>query len=154
MSGACAQALPFVLQYRTLPPSQDGLWGCHVPSNFRTHLPDRKGSNTTTCTVDPDPLGGLQCATCLAASDPTSLRGGLQTAMRPVVLCGPRASSIKKSLAGLPMQLGSHVLNTHAYVYKASNIRAIMGLQDVWEGSAITACKTCGQAATVQRWPY
>jgi hypothetical protein len=50
----------------------------------------------------------------------------------------------KKNLAGLPVQLGSHVPNACALVSKASDIRAITDLQDVWAGSVINACKTCG----------
>jgi hypothetical protein len=65
------------------------------------------------CTVALDPLGGLRCAICTMAPDPTSLLGGLQAAMCPVIPCGLQASSIKKSLAGLPVQLDPHVSNAH-----------------------------------------
>jgi hypothetical protein len=49
----------------------------------------------------------------------------------PMSPYGPRVSSIKKSLAGLYVQLGTHVPNTRAHVSKAPHVRAIMRLQDV-----------------------
>jgi hypothetical protein len=64
--------------------------------------------------------------------------------MRPTVLCGLRASSMKKSLAGQAVQLGSHIPSTHMHVSKALDVRAIMGLQDMRGGSVINACKMCG----------
>lgn len=73
-------------------------------------------------------------------------REGSGAATRPAVICGPWPSSIKKNLAGLPMQLGS-------YVSKMPNIRAIMSLQDVWAGSAFNAYKMCGHVGTVQCRP-
>jgi hypothetical protein len=53
----------------------------------------------------------------------------------PVVSCGPRALNIKKSLAGLPVQLDSYISNAHVHVSKAPDVRAIMGLQDMWTTS-------------------
>jgi hypothetical protein len=44
------------------------------------------------------------------------------------VSCGPWDISIKKSLAGIPVQLGSHVPNAHAYISKTPDIRTIMGM--------------------------
>jgi uncharacterized heparinase superfamily protein len=58
----------------------------------------------------------------------------------PAVSYGSRASTIKKSLAGLPVQLGLHVLNVCAHVSKAPDIRVIMGLQDV---------RTCSYSAAI-----
>jgi hypothetical protein len=81
----------------------------HVFNGFRSHLPDKKGSDAATCIVALDPLGGLRCATCHAVLDPASLQGGLRAATCHVVPCGPRASNIKTSLADLPVQLDSHV---------------------------------------------
>jgi hypothetical protein len=67
----------------------------------------------------------------------------------PSGFCGPRASSIKKNLAGL---LGScvpkvrvDVPNAHTYVSKVANARVIMGLQDMRAGNTFSACKTSGQ---------
>jgi hypothetical protein len=65
------------------------------------------------------------------------------------VSSGLWASSIKKSLVDLPVQLGSHVSNTRTLVSMVPDVRAVMGLQDVRAGSAVNACKTCGHAATV-----
>jgi hypothetical protein len=67
---------------------------------------------------------------------------GFDAATHPTVPCGPWASNIKKSLACLPMQLGSHVPNARTHVSKAHDIRAIMTRQDVRAGCAINACKT------------
>jgi hypothetical protein len=69
--------------------------------------------------------------------------------MCPTVPCAPCTTNIKKSLADLPVQLGMHILSARAHVSKALDVRAIMGLQDVRAGSAVNACKVCGQAATV-----
>jgi hypothetical protein len=54
----------------------------------------------------------------------------------PAVSSGPRVSSVKKSLAGLPVQLATHVPD-------APDVRVIMGLQDV---------RTCGYSAASALW--
>jgi hypothetical protein len=48
------------------------------------------------------------------------------------------------------VQIGSHVLNACTHVFKALDVRVIMGLQYVRTDNAFNACKTCGHAATVQ----
>jgi hypothetical protein len=53
---------------------------------------------------------------------------GSGAAMHPAVLSRSCALSIKKGLAGLPMQLGSRVSKSHAHVPKVPDARAIMGL--------------------------
>jgi hypothetical protein len=121
-----------------------------VSSGSGTRISNEKGSGAAMCTVALDPLGGFRSATCPTALNPASLLGGLRATTRPVVPCGTRASSIKKSLADLPVQLGQHVHNTHALIFKAPDIRAIMCLQDVWAGNTINVCKTCVQAAIVR----
>jgi hypothetical protein len=120
-----------------------------MSSGTSSRLPDREGSDATTCAVALDPLGGLRCAVCHTAPDPASLHGGLWAAMRHVVLCGPRASCMKKSLAGLLMWRGLPVPNARAHISKVPDVRAIIGQQDVWAGSTVHACKMCGQMATV-----
>jgi hypothetical protein len=72
------------------------------------------------------------------------------TTMCPTAPCVSRALSIKKSLAGLPVPLGTHVPNAHAHVSNALDVRAIMRLQDVWTDSIVNAYKACRQASTVQ----
>jgi hypothetical protein len=67
----------------------------------------------------------------------------------PTAPCGPRASSIKKSMADLPVQLGTHVSNAHTHISKASDVRAIIGLQDVRASSTVNASKACGHAPIV-----
>jgi hypothetical protein len=62
---------------------------------------------------------------------------------------GPRASSIKKNLAELPMQLGSHVFKARTHVSKMPNISAIMCLQDVHAGSTFNTSKMCGHVTTI-----
>jgi hypothetical protein len=86
---------------------------------------------------------------CPMALDPATLRGGLRATTRPVVPYGLRASSMKKSLAGLPVQKSSRVPNTRVHISKASDIKAIMGLQDMGGGTADNACKMHGHAATL-----
>jgi hypothetical protein len=51
------------------------------------------------------------------------------------------------------MQLGSHVFKAHKHISKASDVRAIMSLQDVQVGWAFNAYKTCGHASIVQYRP-
>jgi hypothetical protein len=120
-----------------------------MSSGSRARLPDREGSDTTTCNMAPDPLGGLRHATCPMTPDPASLWGGLRAATCPMVPYGLWASSMKKSLAGLPAQQGSPIPNACMHVSKAPDVRAITGLQDVWAGTINYACKTCKQAAIV-----
>jgi hypothetical protein len=129
-----APTLPRVFWLQISPPDCGGLRRYHVSYVSGPRLLAEVGSGT---------------AMCLTALDPASLRGGLRAAMRPAVPCGPRISSIKKSLASLPVQLGMHVSNTRTHVSKASDIRAIMGLQDVRVGNTVNACKAYGQTATV-----
>jgi hypothetical protein len=96
-SGSCTHASPHALQHRTLPPSQGGLWSCHVSSSFGSRLPEKKGFGAATCVVAPDPSslqgrapvhhvflqlrtpppckGGLRCATCPTSQDLASLQG-------------------------------------------------------------------------------
>jgi hypothetical protein len=108
------------------------------------------GSGIVTCTVAPDPLGWLLCAMSHVAPGPTSLLRGLRAATHHAVMCGSQASSIEKSLAGLPAQLYLLVPNARAQVFKVPNVWVILGLQDMWAGSAVNACKTYGHVATVQ----
>jgi hypothetical protein len=124
------------MQYRTLLPCQGALRGWHVS----------RGSG-------PRPLLGralVPLRVLRLRTLPLCLEGS-STITNPTVPCGLQASSIKKNLTGMSMQLGSRVFKTRMHVSKASGIKAIMGLQDVRAGCTFSACKTCGQAATVQR---
>jgi hypothetical protein len=69
--------------------------------------------------------------------------------MCPVSPYGQRALNIKKSLAGLPVKLDTHVFHARARVSKAPHDRAIIRLEDVQAGSVINTYKACGQASTV-----
>jgi hypothetical protein len=122
-----------------------------VSSGFETHLLVKVGSDVATSTVALDPWGGLESAACLATTYPASLLGGLRATTCPMISCGPWATSIKKSLAGLPVRLGPCVPNARAHVSKMLDVKAIKGLQDVRAGDAVNACRTCGHAATVLR---
>jgi hypothetical protein len=76
----------------------------------------------------PDLLRGLRCATCPTAPNPASLVVGLRATTHNAVPCESWASNIKKRLTGLPVQLGSHVPNTRAHIFNASDVRVIMDL--------------------------
>jgi hypothetical protein len=79
-----------------------------------------------------------------------SIEVGFGAAMCHMTPCGSWASSIKKSLAGLPVQLGTHVFNAHVHIFKASDIMVIMDLQDVYASNTVNACKACRQAGIVR----
>jgi hypothetical protein len=153
-SGACIHVSPCALQYRTLRLCRGGLWGYHVSHDTRPCPPTREGSGATMCTValDPASLQGRApappCVLRLQTLPPS--REGSDVVVHPVVPCGPHASSIKKSLVGMPVQLGSCVFKAHAHVFNTSDTRAIMGLQDMRAGGTFNAHMTCGQAATVR----
>jgi hypothetical protein len=74
---------------------------------------------------------------------------GSGATMCPMTSCGPQVLSIKKSLAGLPVKLGTLVPNARTNVSKKPDVRAIMGLQDVRACSVVIANKACGHAATM-----
>jgi hypothetical protein len=78
------------------------------------HLPAEVGSGTAKCPMGPDLTSQLRWAP-----------------VQPCVLwVGLRSSSIRESLAGPPVQLGTHVPNTHEQVSKVPD----------------RGCKTCEQA--------
>jgi hypothetical protein len=101
-----------------------------VSNGSGSRLPNRKGSGAPRVLrlriLPPYREGSSVVTACLVAP------------------CGPWASSIMKSLAGMCAQSGSHVPNARAYVPKAADVRVIMGLQDVGAGGAFNVCKTCG----------
>jgi hypothetical protein len=126
--------VPCVLQLWILPPSREG---SGAPCILQLH-------------ILPPCKGGLWSATCPTAPDPAPYREGSSVATAwPTVSYGPRGSNIKKILAGLPVQLGSHVPNARTPVSKAPDLRAVLGPQDLREGSTFNACKMCGHVATV-----
>jgi hypothetical protein len=79
---------------------------------------------------------------------PAEVGSGIATC--PAGLYGPRGLSIKKSLAGLPVQLGAHVPNVRAHISKVPYVRAIMRLQDVQASSVVNTCKACVHVSTVR----
>jgi hypothetical protein len=130
-----APVLPRVLQLWTSPSDWGGPRCCHMPPWLRTLPP---------CWRE------LRRRRVFYGSGHRLPTGkGFGVAMHPAVPYRLRASSIKKGLADLPMQLGSRVSKPCAHVPNVPDARAIMGLQDVQASGTIIACKTCGQAATV-----
>jgi hypothetical protein len=51
------------------------------------------------------------------------------------------------------VQQDSHIFNARVHIFKAPDVRAIIGLQDVRADSTFNICKMYGQTAIVQRWP-
>jgi hypothetical protein len=80
---------------------------------------------------------------------PPYREGSVAATTYSTVSFGPQTLNIKKSLAGLFLQQCPPILNLHAHVSKSSNVRVIMGLQDVRVGTTINTCKMCVHAATV-----
>jgi hypothetical protein len=139
------------LQLQTLPSCQCGLQHCHVFHGTGPRLPAGEGSVTATCPSALDLISQLGWAPVLLCVSwlriPPPCWGGLRhrrvfygswhclpagkgsgAATRPTIPYGPWASSIKKGLAGLPMQLGSCVSMARARVPKAPDARAIMSM--------------------------
>jgi hypothetical protein len=140
----------------------------HMPCSITPCLPAKVGSRASTCPVAANSTSligralmppcvswlqtcwegsGVPCVLWLRILPP--YQEGSSAATRPAVPYEPRASSIKKNLASLTVQLGSHVSKAHAHVAKTPDISAIMDLQDMRAGSAFNAYKKCGQAAIV-----
>jgi hypothetical protein len=122
--------LAHVQQLRNPPPSQGGLRHCHV-----YHGTGPTGRNPERCMA----YGSGSCP----------LLRGLRATTRPAVPYGPWATSIRKGLAGLPVRQGPPAPNACLHVSKTPDVSAIMILQDVRAGSAVHACKTCGQVPTI-----
>jgi hypothetical protein len=122
-------------------------------SGIGTRLLAKMGSDAAMYPAALNLLEGLRSVTCPVAPDLASMWGGLWTVMCPAAICGLRVTSVKKRLACLPIQHGSSILNTHTHVFKASDVRAIMGLQDVRVGGTVKTCKACRHAATLHHRP-
>jgi hypothetical protein len=165
-SASLALELPCVPRLQILPPCSGGFRCCHVSRGSESCLPAHKGSGVATCPTAPDPasllerasvlphvprlwilppyLGGFRRCHVSHSTEPRlPAREGSDAATCPAAPCGPRASSIKKSLAVLPVQLGTHVPNARVQVFKPPDIRTIMDLQDVRPDNTVNACKAC-----------
>jgi hypothetical protein len=118
-----------------------------VPCSTRSCLLAKVGSGAATCSVALDPASLIRRASTLSRVLWLQTRGegfgvprvlrlrilppyqeGSGAITRHVAPCGPHASNIKKSLAGLPVWLGTHIPNARMYVSKAPDVRAIIGL--------------------------
>jgi hypothetical protein len=131
-----ALMLSRVPQPQISPLCRGGLRRCHVSYSSRHLLPAK---------------GGLRHYRVIHGSRPHLPAGvSFDTVRHPAALYGPRASDIKKSLAGLAIQLGSCVFNACSCVSRASDTRAIM----ICKTCGQMACKMCGHAVTVQRRSY
>jgi hypothetical protein len=143
--------LPRVLWLWTSPPSWGRLWCCQVSYDSGPRLQAEVDTDAITCPMAPDitsrlgwtpvlprviwlwisPLGrgGLWCCHVSYGSGPhLPAEMGYGAATCPVGPYEPRASSIKKSLTCLPVQLGTHVPNAHMHVSKAPHVKTIMRL--------------------------
>jgi hypothetical protein len=112
-SKARIHGLPRTLRRWTSPPYRGGLQRCHVSSGSGPHLPAEVGFGTATCHE------ALDLASLLGRASVLHMSYGSSSTMRHVVSYGSRASSIKKGLAGLPMQLGPCVSKALSHVSKA-----------------------------------
>jgi hypothetical protein len=91
--------------------------------------------------------GGLRrCQVSYGSRPHLPIEVGSSAATYPVAPYGTWASSIKKSLAVLPVQLGTHVSNTRAQVSKAPDTAC----NTCGQACAVNACKACRQAAIVR----
>jgi hypothetical protein len=166
-----APALPCVIWLRTSPTGWGGLRRCHVSYSFGPRLPAEVGFDAAMCPMAPDLATRLRWALallrviCLWTSPPSwdgLRRCHMSYGSRPRLLAEvgsgaatcpagpyePWASSIKKSLPGLPVQLGTHVPNARVRVFSAPHVRFIMRLQDVQADSVVNTCKACRHAST------
>jgi hypothetical protein len=102
----------------------------HVSYSTGPYLLAKVGSGAVMCLVAPYAtflIGRALVPPCVPwLRTPPPCRGGLRCTMCPTAL--DHTSVIKKSLAGLTMQLRLLVPNARMHVYKVSDVRAIMGL--------------------------
>jgi hypothetical protein len=123
--------LPRVQRLRNLPPSQGGLWCCHVSQGTRPigrALEHHMSHGSRSC------LPAGRAPSSHASSDPL-WAVGLKHEEKP---------SRPACAAGLACSQRTHVS-------KVPDVRAIMSLQDMQADTAASACKMWGQTATVQR---
>jgi hypothetical protein len=99
-----APALPHVPRPRTSLPCREGLRCLHVSCSSDPRLRAKEDSGAAACPMAPDP--------CLPTEE------GSDAATHPTAFCGSRASSIKKGLTDLSMQLGSRIPKACSHVSK------------------------------------
>jgi hypothetical protein len=87
--------------FQILPPCSRGLRRCYMSRGSGPRLPAREGSGAATCTMAPNPASLLgRAPTPPRVPRHRTLppyREGSGAVTRPLVPCGPRASSIKKN---------------------------------------------------------
>jgi hypothetical protein len=146
-----APVLPRILWLRTLPLDWGRLWRCHVLRGSGSRLYAEVGSGAAMYPMSSNLVSRLRWTLVLPRvwwlqtlppswgelrRSHVSYGSGSRLltvvdsdgTMCPAAPCEPGASNIKKRLANLPVQLGTHVPNAHVHFFKASDIRAIMGL--------------------------
>jgi hypothetical protein len=102
-----------------------------VSYDYGPRLLTELGSSATMSPTAPDLASRLSWTPVLPRVLCLPAEVGSDAAMCLMAPGGPWASSIKKSLVVLPVQLGTHVPNAHTQVFKAPD----------------RACMTCGQAS-------
>jgi hypothetical protein len=105
---------------------------CHMAPNLTSRL---RWAPALPCVIWsrtlPSDRGGLRrCQVSYGSGSHLPIEVGSGAVTYPVAPCGPRASSIKKSLAVMSVQLDTYVLNARAQVSKVHD----------------SVCKTCGHA--------
>jgi hypothetical protein len=128
-----------------------------VPYGSEPHLPVEVGSGVATCPMALELASRLRWAPALPrvlwlrSSPPGLVGSGAVTC--PRAPCEPWVSSIKKRLADLPMQLGTHISNARAHVSNAPHVRAVMRLQDVRAYNIVNTCADmhlqCGYSTAI-----
>jgi hypothetical protein len=112
---------PMVPDFIT-PPYCGGLRCCHVSCCLRPHLPVKVGSSAAMWPIAQDlpspPRRALALLRVPRYQIPPPAEEGSGTTTRPTVPCGPWASSIKKCLTSLAMQLGTCVSKVRSHVSK------------------------------------
>jgi hypothetical protein len=115
--------LPRVPQLWTPPPYSEGLWCGHMPHDSESHLPARESSGTAMCPAALDSISPLGRAPVLSRVPRLGTRlptqEGSSTATCPMTLSRLQALGINKVLAGLGVQLGSHVFKAHSRIFNA-----------------------------------
>jgi hypothetical protein len=98
---------------------------CHMSSSSGPCLPVDEDFGAAMCLVASDPAfpleggGGLRCCHVSRGSEPClPIKKGSSAATCPVKLCGLRKSRIKKGVASLAVQLGSHVSKVRSHLPK------------------------------------
>jgi hypothetical protein len=92
---------------------------------------------------------GYDAIVCPTAPNPASPMGGLRRCHASRGSLWAMGHKHKEKPNWHTYVASPCVSKARVHVSKTPDNRAIMGVQDVWVGSAFNACKTCGQMATM-----